>query len=87
MSISQTRSYQLNKQLPMCSEENSTHSFVRVESIDDLSSSLVRRTMCAFLNTGRECTMHIGVDKDGVVRGVKVQKKEVSSSKKEVGVV
>ncbi len=67
----------MNKPLPACPEESSTRSFVSVDSIDDITISLLRRTVCAFVNTGKECTVHIGVERGGTVRGVKVQRKQV----------
>lgn len=73
--------YSVNRLLPGCPQENNTRSFLNVNSVDDITASIMRRTVCAFANSGKECTLHIGVEKGGIVRGVKITRKEVDHYK------
>ncbi len=69
--------YNANRLLPGSLQESNTRSFMSVSCLDDITTSMMRRTLCAFANSGKECTLHIGVEKGGVVRGLKIKRKEV----------
>lgn len=76
--VSPNKMYTVDKQLMGGVVKDNTHAFIGTESVNDLPTSLLRRTVCAFVNTGHKCTIHIGVERGGVVRGVKVERTEVA---------
>lgn len=56
--------------------EDDLHDFRPQSNIHNVSSRVVERSLCAFLNSGKCGTVYLGIRKDGVVCGVNVGRKE-----------
>lgn len=60
--------------VPFC--EDDLHDFRPQTNVRNLSSRAVSRSLCAFLNSGKCGTVYLGVRHDGIVAGLKINKKE-----------
>ena len=73
-----SRCYLVNCALPG-GPERDTRSFVPVEDVTRVSRRGLRRCVCSMMNLGKTATIFMGVRRDGIVKGVKLNKEQVIS--------
>ncbi|KAJ7361741.1 hypothetical protein OS493_014381 [Desmophyllum pertusum] len=56
--------------------EDDSHDFRTQTNIHNVSTRPVARSLCAFLNSGKCGTVYLGIRKDGIVAGLKIDRKQ-----------
>lgn len=75
-SVVRSRCYLVNCALPG-GPERDTRSFMPVEDVTRLSRRWLRRCVCSMMNLGKTSTIFMGVLKEGLVKGIKLNKEQV----------
>ena len=75
-SVMRSRCYLVNCALPG-GPECDTRSFLLVENITQVSRKWLRKCICSMMNLGKTSTIFMGVLKEGIVKGVKLNKEQV----------
>lgn len=76
--VVRSRCYLINCALPG-GPEHDTRSFMPVEDVTRVSRRGLRRCVCSMMNLGKTATIFMGVLRDGIVKGVKLNKEQVIS--------
>ena len=71
-----SRCYLVNCALPG-GPECDTRCFMPVENITRISRKWLKRCICAMMNVGKTSTIFMGVLREGIVKGVKLNKEQV----------
>lgn len=76
--VMRSRCYLVNCAFPG-GPEHDTRSFMPVEDVTRVSRRGLRRCVCSMMNLGKTATIFMGVLRDGIVKGVKLNKEQVIS--------
>ena len=79
-SVLRSRCYLVNCTLPG-GPESDTRSFMPVEDITRVSRRWLRRCVCSMMNLGKMSTIFMGVLKEGLVKGIKLNREQVSCNR------